>query len=80
MRAPLDQIIDMRHELVRLGRLIDWRLTGSKLGEVFSDNHGQPPLPARLTGWLREFLCVLFIRAAFAIRLSPRRQLRMHVN
>ncbi len=25
-RARLDQIIDMRHELVRLGGLIDWQV------------------------------------------------------
>ena len=42
-RARLDQIIDMRHELVRLGRLIDWPLIGRKLGEVYTDAPGQPP-------------------------------------
>ena len=39
-RARLDQIIDMRHELVRLGRLIDWPLIGRKLGEVYTDAPG----------------------------------------
>ncbi len=47
-RAKLDQIIDMRHELVRRGGLIDWRLIGDKLGAVYSDKPGQPPLPTRL--------------------------------
>ena len=51
-RARLDQIIDMRHELVRLGQLIDWELIGRKLGEVYSDAPGQPPLPTRLMAGL----------------------------
>ena len=51
-RARLDQIIDMRHELVRLGQLIDWELIGRKLGEVYTDAPGQPPLPTRLMAGL----------------------------
>ena len=47
-RSRLDQIINMRHELVRLGDLIDWRVLDQKLGEVYSDGPGQPPLPTRL--------------------------------
>ncbi len=47
-RSRLDQIINMNHELVRLGRQIDWRLIGGKLGEVYTDEPGQPPLPTRL--------------------------------
>ena len=47
-RSRLDQIINMNHELVRLGRQIDWRLIGNKLGEVYTDEPGQPPLPTRL--------------------------------
>jgi Transposase domain (DUF772) len=47
-RSRLDQIINMNHELVRLGRQIDWRLIGIKLGEVYTDDPGQPPLPTRL--------------------------------
>lgn len=31
-RSRLDQIIDMGHELVRLGGLIDWRRIGEKRG------------------------------------------------
>ena len=43
-RARLDQIIDMRHELVRLAQLIDWEMIGRKLGEVYTDapGHGAP--------------------------------------
>ena len=51
-RARLDQIIDMRHELVRLGGLIDWPLIGRKLGEMYTDGPGQPPLPTRLMAGL----------------------------
>jgi IS5 family transposase len=51
-RSRLDQIIDMEHELVRLAGLIDWRLLASKLGEVYSDAPGQPPLPTRLMAGL----------------------------
>ena len=47
-RSRLDQIINMNHELVRLGRQIDWRLIGDRLGEVYTDDPGQPPLPTRL--------------------------------
>ena len=51
-RARLDQIIDLRHELVRLGDLIDWPLIGRKLGEMYTDGPGQPPLPTRLMAGL----------------------------
>ena len=51
-RARLDQIIDMRHELVRLGGLIDWQAIGEKLGEMHDDGPGQPPLPTRLMAGL----------------------------
>jgi transposase, IS5 family len=47
-RSRLDQIINMKHALVRLGRQIDWRLIRDKLGEVCTDDPGQPPLPTRL--------------------------------
>jgi IS5 family transposase len=51
-RARLDQIIDMGHELVRLGGLIDWPLIGAKLGDMYTDGPGQPPLPTRLMAGL----------------------------
>ena len=51
-RARLDQIIDMSHELVRLGGAIDWPLIGWRFGEVYSDGPGQPPLPTRLMAGL----------------------------
>jgi transposase, IS5 family len=51
-RARLDQIIDMRHELVRLGGQIDWSLIGTRLGEMYTDGPGRPPLPTRLMAGL----------------------------
>ncbi len=51
-RSRLDQIIDMRHELVRLGGLIDWQAIGDRLGEMHDDGPGQPPLPTRLMAGL----------------------------
>lgn len=47
-RARLDQIIDTKHELVRLAGLVDWKQIGENLGSVYSDGPGQPPLPTRL--------------------------------
>ena len=52
LRSRLDQIIDMRHDLVRLGGLIDCRVIGDRFGEVYSDGPGQPPLPTRLMAGL----------------------------
>jgi transposase, IS5 family len=51
-RSRLDQIIDMRHPLVRLSGLIDWQLVSGKLGAVYTDSPGQPPLPTRLMAGL----------------------------
>lgn len=51
-RARLDQIIDMRHELVKLAQTIDWRFLESRFGEVYSDGPGMPPLPTRLMAGL----------------------------
>ncbi len=47
-RSRLDQIINMRHELVRLGAAIAWPLIEETCSEVYSDGPGQPPLPTRL--------------------------------
>ena len=51
-RARLDQIIDMRHVLVRLAGLINWPFIASTLGDVYTDAPGQPPLPMRLMAGL----------------------------
>jgi IS5 family transposase len=51
-RARLDQIIDLDHALVRLAGAIDWRFLEEKLGAVYTDEPGRPPLPTRLMAGL----------------------------
>lgn len=51
-RSRLDQIINMKHELVRLAQAIDWRVLERRFGEVYSDGPGMPPLPTRLMAGL----------------------------
>jgi hypothetical protein len=43
-RSRLDQIIDTEHAPVKLARTIDWGFLEEKLGAVYSDGAGQPPL------------------------------------
>ena len=45
-RARLDQIINMRHELVRLADEIDWDWLDGELAGLFSE-HGRPGTPSR---------------------------------
>ncbi len=45
-RARLDQIINMRHELVTLGAAIDWDWIDAELAGAFSEN-GRPAVPTR---------------------------------
>jgi IS5 family transposase len=51
-RSRLDQIIDMKHELVRLAQTISWRFIEETCGAVYTDGPGMPPLPARLMAGL----------------------------
>jgi IS5 family transposase len=51
-RSRLDQIIDMKHELVRLAQAIDWPVLEARFGAVYSDGPGMPPLPTRLMAGL----------------------------
>jgi len=51
-RSRLDQIIDMKRALVKLGRAIDWRFLEDAFGAVYTDKPGQPPLPTRLMAGL----------------------------
>jgi hypothetical protein len=46
-RSRLDQIIDMKHALVKLGQAIDWGFLEQRFGAVYTDKPGQPPLPTR---------------------------------
>ncbi|NRP75397.1 hypothetical protein ILFOPFJJ_06320 [Ensifer psoraleae] len=50
--ARLDQIINMKHELVRLAQAIDWPVLEARFGTVYSDGAGMPPLPTRLMAGL----------------------------
>ncbi len=45
-RARLDQIINMKHELVVLANRIDWAWIDEQLAECFSA-HGRPAEPVR---------------------------------
>lgn len=42
-RSRLDQIIDMKHPLVTLGRTVDWTFLEREFGAVYTDGPGQPP-------------------------------------
>lgn len=51
-RPALEQIIDLRHPLVRLAAEIDWEFVGQRFGAVYRAGPGQPPLPTRLIAGL----------------------------
>ena len=51
-RSRLDQIIDMDHALVKLAGSVDWGFLEDRLGAVYSDKPGHPPLPTRLMAGL----------------------------
>jgi hypothetical protein len=50
--SRLDQIIDMKHALVKLGQAIDWRFLEERFGAMYTDRPGQPPLRTRLMAGL----------------------------
>lgn len=47
-RSRLDQIIDLKHPLVALGRTVDWEFLEREFGAVYRDDPDRPPLPTRL--------------------------------
>src|SRR6201986_221944 len=51
-RSRLDQIIDLKHPLVALGRTVDWKFLEREFGAVYTDDPGRPPLPTRLMAGL----------------------------
>jgi IS5 family transposase len=51
-QSRLDQIIDRTHALVKLAQKIDWAFLETKLGAVYTDKKGRPPLPTRLMAGL----------------------------
>src|SRR6267143_1044577 len=69
-RSRLDQIIDMKHALVKLARTIDWRFLEDTFGAVYTDKPGQPPLPTRLIAGLA--------RLAHAAELPGNEEERLH--
>jgi hypothetical protein len=48
----LDQIINLRHPLVRLAAEIDWAFLAGRFSSVCRIGPGQPPLPKRLVAGL----------------------------
>jgi IS5 family transposase len=52
LRSRLDQIIDLAHPLAKLARSIDWGFLEQRLGAVYTDRPGRPPLPTRLMAGL----------------------------
>jgi len=51
-RSRLDQIINMKHALVKLAHATDWRFLEGKFGAVYQEGPGRPPLPTRLMAGL----------------------------
>jgi IS5 family transposase len=51
-RARLDQILDLKHPLVRLAHEIGWPVLETHFGAVYDDEPGRPPLPTRLMAGL----------------------------
>src|SRR6516225_5075560 len=54
-RSRLDQIIDMKHALVKLARTIDWGFLEQTFGAVYTDKPGQPPGASDPQAQLRPF-------------------------
>jgi transposase, IS5 family len=52
LRPALEEIIDMRHPLVRLAAQIDWKFLDGRFGSVCQPGPGQPGLPTRLVAGL----------------------------
>jgi IS5 family transposase len=52
LRSRLDQIVDLTHPLAKLARNIDWAFLEQRLGAVYTDGPGRPPLPTRLMAGL----------------------------
>jgi transposase, IS5 family len=48
----LDEIINLRHPLVRLAAEIDWEFLAGRFSSVCRVGPGQPPLPTRLVAGL----------------------------
>ncbi len=51
-RSRLDQIINLKHELVTLSKTVSWSFIEARCGEVYTQGPGMPPLPTRLMAGL----------------------------
>lgn len=51
-RARLDQLIDLGHELVKLGRLVEWDALATDLSGTYCANNGRPGESIRLMAGL----------------------------
>ena len=51
-RSRLDQILDRGHEKVILADKINWQFLSDRMGDVYTDGPGQPPLSNRLMAGL----------------------------
>ena len=51
-RSRLDQIINMKHELVKLTAAISWAHIETACATLYKDGPGMPPLPTRLMAGL----------------------------
>src|ERR671929_2327912 len=47
-RARLENLVDLRHPLVRLAKLIDWRRFEAEFGPLYTEASGRSGLPTRL--------------------------------
>uniref|UniRef100_UPI00232EEA67 transposase n=1 Tax=Roseovarius sp. ZX-A-9 TaxID=3014783 RepID=UPI00232EEA67 len=61
LRARLVEMIDMRHELVKLETLIDWEVFEREWTELFPSHTGRPATSPRLVAGL------LYFQHAFAL-------------
>ena len=52
LRPQLDQIINLKHSLVRLAEQIDWQFLDQRYASVCTPGPGQPGLPTRLVAGL----------------------------
>ena len=59
-RSHLEQIINMRHELVRLAHEIDWQWIDAQVADNFSDK-GCPAVPSRF------MVGLLFLKHIYAL-------------
>ena len=60
-RMELENLIDRRHELVRLSEVIDWDGIASEFGALYVDRKGRPGIPTRLMAGL------LYLKATFKL-------------